>query len=262
MSLHILLARQRSGTGVLNSVINAHPEISCVGELFHPNEISHKNNYFNFLLQKIRIDPTRALPGANETNYQEFMAHIKSLAYKKNIFIDVKYSSTHHFNDYWHSTFDMPKFLQLCKKDQRKILHLKRRNYLKTYISGRLAEQNKIWHTQEKSAIKITSLILNETSLLNYLRSTTRQVNNFDGYLRKYAHVLELEYEELFQENGLLSIQIAEKIADFLEVERKPFETVSPTLIKQTSNNLAAVIENIDEITIALNKTEFSWMLQ
>lgn len=262
MSLHILLARQRSGTGVLNSIINAHPEVSCVGELFHPNEIAHKNNYFNFLSKKIQVDPTRALPAANEINYHEFMAHIKSLGYKKNILIDVKYSSTHHFNDYWHSTFDMPKFLQLGKKDRRKILHLKRRNYLKTYISGRLAEQNKIWHTQEKSDIKITSMVLNETSLLNYIRSTARQVNNFDGYFRKYPYILELEYEELFEENGALSITVAEKIAAFLEIDPKPFETTSPTLIKQTPNNLATVIENIDEITIALNKTEFSWMLQ
>jgi len=261
MALHILLARQRSGTGALGSILDQHPEVKYLGELFHPNEISRKNSYFNFLLQKISNDVNKGLPTAHEQNYKEYMEYVDGFEVKKNVFIDVKYSSTHHFNGNWHTPFDIPKFLQFCKRDQRKIIHLKRQNFLKTYVSGKLAEQNKIWHAKNNADIAITSIKLEVKPLLQYLRSAARQVMHFEGYLKNYPNILELEYDNLLQNNGQLNIEVANDIANLLNIDATLFEKIKTAFVKQTPNDLNTVIENIEEISNLLQGSEFEWML-
>lgn len=261
MALHILLARQRSGTGAFGSLIDQHPEIRYLGELFHPGEIERQHNYFNFLLNAIKQNPERGLPGANEINHQEFFEYVENLEKKSNIFVDVKYSSTHHFDGYWHAPLDIPFFLQLCKRNDRKIVHLKRRNYLKTYVSGLLAERNKIWHAKQNDTIKITSLQLNSKELLDYLRSITHQVEHFESYLSKYPQIMTLEYENLFQASGTLADDVIENLSAFLEVDEAAFRTIKPFFVKQASDDLSVVIENYDEIYSNLKNTLFAWML-
>ena len=260
MALHVLLARQRSGTGAFGSILDQHPAIRYLGEVFHPNERKHEVNYFNFLLTKITANPERGLAMANEENYREFAAHVETRGRKKNVIIDVKYSSTHHFNGPWHSPFDMPKFVMLCRQDKRRILHLKRRNFLKTFVSGRLADLNAVWHARPDDQLAVTKLTVEIPAMMNYLRVTGRTVNHFDGYLRKYPHVLELEYEVLFPSDGAISSEVMTRVAGFLDVEAGPLVAAAPAFVKQTSDNLSGVLENYEEVTAALKGTEFAWM--
>ncbi len=261
MALHVLLARQRSGTGALGSLLDQHPQISYYGEVFHPDEIDREHNYFNFLLKKAKGDPNNALPSANEQNYRDYIAQLESSGQKGSVLIDVKYSSTHHFNGYWHSPLDPPGFLQICQRERRKIIHLKRHNLLKTRISGLLAEHNKIWHATPEDTITVKTLTLDTEEVLGFLASMSQQVTYFDNYLGNYPQILTLSYENLFQASGTLASDTSKSLAAFLEVDEEPFNTLTPFFVKQASDDLSAVIENYDEISSCLNNTRFAWML-
>jgi LPS sulfotransferase NodH len=262
MAIHILLARQRSGTGALGSTLDQHAAIRYLGEVFHTDGYEREDNYFNFLLARLTSDPRRGLPDANDRNFTEFMEHLAATqAGKPNVIIDVKYSSTHHFNGGWYSPCDMPKFIQFAKRGGMKIIHLKRKNLIKTFVSGRLAEMNKVWHAREEEEVKTRQLNVEKQPLLNYLNTTQRIINHFDGYLRKYPHVIELEYEELFRPDGSIVADELAKVSGFLDIDNKPFETLQPSFVKQTSDELSEVITNYAEVIEFLAKTPFRNML-
>lgn len=262
MTIHILLARQRSGTGAFGSLIDQHPAIRYLGEVFHTDGYDRPVNYFNFLLGKVSQDPRRALPDANERNYQEYMAHLReAVTDRPHVVIDVKYSSTHHFNGGWHSPFDQPRFMQFAKRDNICFVHLKRSNYIKTFVSGRLAELNKVWHATKEDKIAVTQVTVDKHALLNYLNSTNRTVNNFDGYLRKYPHVTEVEYGTLFNADGSVNHAELRKVATLIGLAGDAFDGLQPSFVKQTKDSLVDVITNYDEIFEFLGKTPFSGML-
>ena len=262
MTIHILLARQRSGTGALGSTLDQHPGIDYIGEVFHTDGVERPENYFNFLYGRLKADPRRGLPDASNKNFMEYMAHLAATQKKKsNLIIDVKYSSTHHFNGGWYSPCDMPKFIQYAKREGMKIIHLKRKNLIKTFVSGRLAEINKVWHAREDDEIKTRELKVDCQQLLNYLNSTQRTINHFNGYLRKYASVIELEYEDLFRADGSIVTGELDRLSSFLDVDPAPFQELKPNFVKQTSDELSEVITNYAEVVQFLAGTPFRDLL-
>lgn len=262
MTIHIMLARQRSGTGALGSLLDQHPGIRYLGEVFHTDGYDRKVNYFNFFLQKVTENPRRALPDACEQNFAEYLAHLReTITGKPNIILDIKYSSTHHFNGGWHAPLDMPKLIHFAKRDKMKIIHLKRSNYIKTFVSGRLAELNKVWHATPKDELPVQQITVDKDVLLSYLNATNRTVSHFDGYFRKYPHIAEIEYGTLFRADGSIDAAELKKIASLLGVDEEVLGTLQPSFVKQTKDELAGVITNYEEIVSHLASTPFSGML-
>lgn len=260
-NLIILLARQRSGTGALGSMLDQHSEVRYLGEVFHDNEIRRTENYFNFYLSKVAEDRNHSLPGNAESLFNEYVEFILAAQKKVNVILDIKYSSTHHFNGYWHAPYDAPKLFKLAAKKSVKILHLKRKNLLKTYISGRLAEQNKAWHVTDSTVLKVSTLKINTAQLLNYLKATHREVSHFDSALKKYNGVIEVEYSSIFTPEGLPVLPEVKRLSDFLNVSSDEFTNIKPAFIKQADDKLINVIENYEEVVAALADTPHAWMV-
>lgn len=259
MAFHVLLARQRSGTGALGDILSQHPSVDYLGEVFHAGRPDQDGNYFRFLMDRVQQDVRRALPSANERNYREFMEYLRERhAAKPERVIDVKYNGSHHFNGGWHSPVDMPEMLRYFRRDGLKIVHLKRRSLLRTYVSGRIAEANRTWHTTDADAIRVPRIEVNPTALLNYLRSTQRTIEAFDRFLQGHKAVLELVYEDLFPRDATVDIDSLRRLAGFLGLEENSLDALRPSLVKQSGDDLAAVIENFDEVRAALLSTRFA----
>lgn len=271
MPVTLLLARQRSGTGALGSLLDQHPDVHYAGEVFHAD---HRNatganlffdeqaNYFNYLLRKIEIEPRRALPDAAGQNFSDFFAGLRdAFPQKRHTLVDVKYSSTHHFNGGWHSPLDMPKLLRFAMRDEFRIIHLKRRNLVKVFVSGRLAEQAKTWHATSEAALVSGVVRIDRHALLNFLNVATRTTALFDGWLRAYSRVIELEYESLFSADDGMDAGSVERLAGLLDVDGESLRSLRPRVLKQTSDDLRSVIENHDEIARHLAGTPFAGML-
>jgi len=259
MSLCMLIARQRSGTGALGSLLDQHKDIKYLGEVFHNDAINNEPNYFNFLQGLIAQDNLFGLPGNAEGKLDKYIEYLNGYSVKNNKIIDVKYRSLHHFNGYWHGPTDCPVIVDLARKINLPIIHLTRNNLLKTYISGQLADINSVWHARDKSELKIETVTLDVNKTLSWLNNIDYEVEKMRFFLRNYSNVIHIEYEQLFRSNGVLTDVVSKKIETLLNVT--DVEEAKSVFVKQASDNLEKVIENYREVEFKLSNTKFSWMM-
>lgn len=255
----ILLARQRSGTGALGTVLDKHSQIKYLGEIFHPGNVGTAHNFFTYKLEAIKKDPNLVLPGRGLELLEGFLDWKSELIRKQLPIIDAKYSSLHHLCPPMLNPLERPFLLGHCIQNRLPIIHLTRENYLHTFVSGRLAEANKVWHAHSDSEIKVTSIDVDINRLLSYCKQTKASVNMIKEWLGKRHFVLEVEYANLFDTDGSLSNDIKEDLEDLLDVDG--FEDTKPVFVKQNKAPLSESIENFEQVHDALRKTEFSWMV-
>lgn len=158
MTLFVLLARQRSGTGALGSTLDQHPSISYLGEVFHHDAMDRPPNYFWFLQNLITEKPELAFPDAGPERWDRYAEYLCSMSKKNYLLVDIKYASTHHFNQHWLGVGEAPTLFSILKTRGVPIVHLTRRNYLKVYVSGKLAEANGVWHARKAEQLRTTRL--------------------------------------------------------------------------------------------------------
>ncbi len=256
----ILLARQRSGTGALGTILDKHSQIKYLGEIFHPNNVGSVNNFFTYKLEAIRKEPELVLPGRGMELLEGFLGWKDGLIKNQFPIIDAKYSSLHHLCPPMLNPLERPGLLTHCIQNKLPIIHLTRNNYLHTYLSGRLAEANKVWHARSDSEIKVTSINIDVKQLIFYCNQTKASMNMMQQWLGKRHFVLEIDYADLFDENGSLATSIKEDLEDLLDVE--DFKDTAPVFVKQNTAPLSEAIENFDQVSDALRKTEFGWMVE
>ncbi|HEY5238308.1 MAG TPA: hypothetical protein VIJ62_08010 [Rhizomicrobium sp.] len=260
MALGVIIARQRSGTGALGSVLDQHPSVSSLGEVFHHDAIDREPNYFWFLRNLIEKDPDMGLPGAYGKRFALYADFLKARTKKAHTIIDIKYSSLHHFNAHWLGILEPPTIFQVLRGRKVPVIHLGRKNHLKAFVSGQLAQLNDEWHAKSQDAITIRNLKIDPRACLQFIRTMKREYERVKKILEKHPRLLELEYSEIFDEVGELCAIVAQQLADFLQIA--PFKKHKPAFVKQTPEALRNVIENFDELAKALDTTEHAWMLR
>lgn len=256
----ILLARQRSGTGALGTIMDKHSQIKYLGEIFHPNNVGSPNNFFTYKLDAIRKEPELVLPGRGFELLDGFLDWKADVIKNQFPIIDAKYSSLHHLCPPMLNPLERPSLLTHCIQNKYPIIHLTRKNFLHTFLSGRLAEANKVWHARSDSEIKVTSIEINIKHLLSYCNQTRTSVNMMQKWLGKRHFVLEIEYSDLFDQDGNFSKTISNDLEDLLDVEA--FTDTKPVFVKQNNAPLTEAIKNYDEVYEALQHTEFGWMIE
>jgi len=134
-----------------------------------------------------------------------------------------------------------------------KIVHLRRRNLLKRYVSNRLAASQKTLtviinkHAQEKNEQQ--KITIDIKHCIQDMEATEKAENNFKSHLFAH-HVFEIFYEDLTVADSpeLLKLQA------FLGVD--PI-AIQPKTVKVNSDNLADSVENYSELYQQLLNTVF-----
>lgn len=260
MSVCVLIASQRSGTGALGSVFNQIPELSYVAEIFYKGHIGHYSCYFTFYLEKIRQDPMRALPGHNMQNFKEYLEYLADFHPGKTVIIDVKYNSTHLLNDFVQQPLGTPAFIRYCYQNNLPVIHLRRDNLLKMVISTLIARKNGVAHTHDLKAIHTPTVRIDPAFLLASLNEAVEQRGFMDKLLPRVERRVDLSYETLFATDGTIAPAARQSMASLLNL--KDFPDLKPAFVKQTRDDLRQVIENYDEILACLSETPFAWMLE
>lgn len=259
MTLSVVLARQRSGTGALGTVLDQHPDIKYMGEVFHHDKIDKSPNYFWFVRRKLDKDPDIILPNESQRRFDAYAKFLERRSGRIHTVIDVKYSSTHHFNSHWLGIGEPPSLFKILTARGTPILHLMRTNYVKAFVSGRLAEINGIWHARKDTEIKFGSLRVDIRACMSFVEKQTRQDEQVRQILKNHPKLMTLNYEELFDGSGALKPDVAEQLAQFFQVT--PFKRLLPVTVKQTSDDLRHVLDNFDEVARAVQGTPYAWML-
>lgn len=260
MDYAILIARQRSGTGALGSVIDKHPNLKYLGEVFHPDNIGQDQNYFTYLRERVAQDVNCSLPDAQYGIFEDFLKTQAERHPNKTLVVDIKYRSLHHLNGGWLGLVERPTLLAKVISRKVPIVHLTRRNAVQSFVSGRLAEANKVWHATDAGRIEVRSTVVNVRQLSNYIVNTEREISLIEEWMRKYGHLTVFDYDEMFDAEGLVDVRIVDAIARTLDVPA--FTDRAPTFIKQAPASVEDSIENFDLIKKALIGTDYAWMLK
>ncbi|MEN9932759.1 MAG: hypothetical protein RIS17_1332 [Pseudomonadota bacterium] len=259
MSYVLLLARQRTGTGALNSALEKHPNIKYLGEIFNPNDVNSETNFFRFYEKEIKARGKKTWPNIKAAVFQRYIKIMHERYKRKTLITDVKYNNLHHLDGNWRGLIEMPLFLQETMNCDRPIIYLKRKNRLRTFLSGVLAELNNVWHTSEKRHLRRLSVPIDTNYLCNYIDITEKEDELISNWIGHYHKKIEFDYADLFSSSGEINSQIIGSVLDLMGQPLVP--GLQPSIIKQAPMDLTAAIENFEDVQRALAGTRHEWML-
>lgn len=220
----IVITRSRTGSNLLISFLNSHPNIMAKGELFRRLEgLTSKK-----LWDKIFINKP-----------------------KKMKYIGFKIFYYHPLDCNDKAVWDF------IKKDQNiRLIHLTRQNMLKTIVSREIADKTNTWSNKSRNNIQIKDkqveididYCLNELEITHQFENKTRNEFNREFFM-------EITYEDLIRDNQ----KIMNEVFDFLDIEETK---VKSSYKKQNKEKLEDLIINYKELYNALKRTKWSYLLE
>jgi hypothetical protein len=292
----VLLARQRSGTNALRSVLQTHPEIFCAPEVFENRMdtdflIGGRNqggsaffksgelSYFNFLEKYAKGNIKKILLTDDHENiFLDFLEYLRGFPNKQFLVLDVKYMSTHHITKFWHFITEEPFSFSLLKEHNLRVLNLTRKNFLRYYLSELKAQQSRVWQEFDESVVGDQSwyigrkdsmrqrqesrVTINTDELLETLRLCRSEDKVVEDSFSDYEHYLTFDYDDLFAYIGApLSPLVLERFAQWAGIDNS-FAATRAEYKKLSHLTLEETIENYEAVVQALRGTEFEYCLE
>ncbi|MDQ1456582.1 MAG: hypothetical protein QOH28_2202 [Actinomycetota bacterium] len=207
----VVVSRARTGSNLLISLLNSHPRVDARGELFRR---MNGQSVESRLDQVFRRRPRR----------------IEAVGFK--IFY------YHPLDDHHSQVWD-----RLCGMDDLYVLHLKRRNVLRTLTSRKLAGSTDVWLDRGRggSASKKPTVQFSAQGLEAAFEQNEAWEAACDERFRNHE-MMKIYYEDLVNSRDVL-----EHTAHFLGV--RP-HAMSTALRQQNPEQLAALISNFDELRL------------
>jgi len=216
----MILSRTRTGSTMLLSLLNSHPNVYAEGEIFRA--LNGRN--YKDILTKV---------------YTKLPSYIKAKGFKIFYFDPIDDDS----NNIWGDLISM---------EDLWVIHLKRRNILRTILSRKIAGTQGVWavwsakeqNSDKDKAVSFTKEEL-EQSFINTRDAEEKGNKDFNKHtlLTVYYEDLVTNTEDEFR-----------KIFDFLGVEYVLPKTNSR---KQNSESLRYLIKNYDELKLAFTGTKW-----
>ncbi len=256
-----LFARQRSGTGALGSILDRHPELKYVGEVLHPDDRANAVNFFSYVEADTERMSQYCDPNTRAALVELYFQWLQDRFHPRIPIVDVKYRSVHHWNGGWQGAFEPPWIVRYIRDRKAPLIHLKRKNYLETYVSGRLAEENQVWHAASADEVKVHEIVVDIRALSRVIVDTTEEVALMDTWLQGVKSLAVLEYAELFDDKGIASQNKMHLVETLFQLS-KPFENLKPSFVKQAPRLVTDSIVNLSLVERAFRNTEFAWMLK
>jgi LPS sulfotransferase NodH len=227
-SRFIILGRSRTGSNYLRGLLNSHPQVVVFGELFrnyeqvdwaYPGYVQTPR-----MMADMRRDPVAFL---QHEVYSRFPEETAAVGFK----IFYYHAHEHGWDRLWP---------HLEADKALRVLHIKRRNMLKTHVSRARAAQTEVW--TDTSGLKVSSgpLVLDYEECLADFERTLSWEGEFDARFADHP-LLEIIYEDLVQNNH----QVTREVQTFLDV---PYCPLQPETFRQSSEPLAQAIANYAEL--------------
>lgn len=244
----------RSGSNLLATMLNNHPDILCHNEIFNPKKIFYSKD-FHELYESGKYSAARqdlisgkvglARRLQRDLQPEKFLIEIWKHNYGASA-VGLNLFPTH-----------VPNMATSLLKDEavKKIL-LIRKNKVKCYVSRAIARKTNSWSnysnkpTQQQKAT--TTVYINADRLLNW----SQKYDQYFESLRQKMTMLGQSYLEVAYEDlvGSRSTETKTKLLNFIEVPAQ-VEALQPLNKKQNSNSLTQLIDNFDELKRNLEGT-------
>ena len=244
MTNAIILTTQRTGSTFLVECLESHPQIRCLGEMLAGGHVRvpdlvYRSRYgtkaYRFLSSGAWW-PTRMM-----TRY--FASTERDVNVFKAMYNHINNPVTRNY---------------LRARTSIHILHLRRHNLLKQYVSELLLSKSreKKWQPHAVKPVPVVRTMVSPDAALAYIRRK-RELHAWHEALFADHPRLQLSYEDMIDGQSLRA-EVAEEVCDFLHIERRPMKSI---LVKMNPTRLAEMIVNYDEVASLLRQTEFADLL-
>lgn len=253
MTQAIILTTQRTGSTFLLTCLDSHPDVCCLGELlvgsrlFRAPDLLYKSRYATKTYRYLRSGawyPTRIM----RRFLDEGRIGSRDLGMRPVMAFKVMYNQ---IRPPWTLDF-------LRKRTEIRILHLRRNNLLKVYVSNMLltVKRDNRWQPHATVPVAPVSLDISSVAALEYMR---RAVAEYEAHERLFSDHprLHLSYESMI-DGQTLRADVARDVCRFLGVSEHPMKS---NLVKVNPERLQDMVANYDEFANAIRKTEFAEML-
>lgn len=222
----IILSQGRTGSSLLQSLLDSHPQILCEGELLmYP--VSFPNLY------------------------------IKSMAarqYQKEVAWGFKVKPYHLTGT---QKRDLNKFICDFYAEGWKIIRLERKDIFRQTISGIIGKYRNTWViTSENSKLNKTKIKIDTDQVIEWMEGKLKQ-KKWENEALDGLHYLNISYEDDLDDSENHQTT-CDRICNHLKL---PEKTIQTKLKKTTSRDLREEIENYDEVIERLKDTEYAQFL-
>jgi LPS sulfotransferase NodH len=231
----VILAAPRTGSNLLCTLLNSHPEVLCHHELFNPNGIFYALEYRDGSMDLGSMESREQDPFGFLQRVWEHPQGASCIGFKMTRGQDAG-------------------IMQNLIDDSgvRKIL-LYRRNRLKTFISEQLARQTDRWEVYEKDELATVtpSLRVDVESFKAHCELNERYYRDIKDALQSARQTwLETAYEDILNADEHV------RLLEFLGVGTTGAK-LTQSSVKQSDKDLRTHIENFRELELALEGSEY-----
>ncbi len=244
MTKAIVLTTQRTGSTFLVQCLRSHPEVHCLGEMLagghvHIPSLVYKSRYatkaYRYLTSGAMF-PTRMMDRYFARTDRPVMAF-------KAMYNQIRPPWTLRY---------------LREHTEIRVLHLRRHNLLKQYVSHALihVKRDDHWDPHTTAPVTPVSIVVSADDAVRYLRRLRAE---HDAHERMFARHprLSLTYESMI-DGDALAAGVARDICDFLGIAQQPMHS---KLVKLNPQRLREMITNYDEVSRRIRQTEFADLL-
>ncbi len=224
----IILGRSRIGSNFLRSLLNDHPHVEAYGEIFRNQEAMDWDHVGQLQTERMHRELL--------SNPVEFVNHRVFRRYPKE-------TAAVGFKIFYYHARD-PNWLTIWPYLQAEtdihVIHMKRRNILRTHLSRKRAEITDNWVNTSGQKESAPTVTLDYEECLADFQRTRAYEEEYDRFFS--AHPLyELIYEELAADQ-------AAKMQGVQEFLQLPIHPVQPGIYKQSHKPLSQAITNYHEL--------------
>jgi LPS sulfotransferase NodH len=237
----IILASQRTGSNLLRSLLGSHPAVVAYGEIYlrdhswFESELGPKD--CPELVAERDADP---IAFAEKYVFRSHDASIKAVGFK--LFYQ-------HAKEYDHALWRW-----LDQMPDLMVIHLRRQNLLKQFVSAEVAKATNVWRSNYTKEARMShdevALELDLQECERFMRST-RDAAEAACERLSHRQRLDLNYEDMTS-----SIDASmHRTLEFLNLEPRPLES---QLRKQINRPLQQLVKNYDALCTALAGSEWA----
>jgi hypothetical protein len=151
------------------------------------------------MMQRAQGDPTCTLPHQRIELFKSYLRELPAICNKQHVVLDVKYNSVHHIHKLWQTPLTPPPFFQVVRELGIPVIHLFRRNILKTVISNIRADMLRQYIVRSNEKLDSRALDVNPKEVVQRLDTLKRLQHAVLEYIGNYPNVTTVYYEDLFQ---------------------------------------------------------------
>jgi Sulfotransferase family len=244
MQRFIIAGTQRTGTSLIESTLNSHSDIRCLGEVF-----LFRRGRGKFIEASYRQFVDQRRFARSIAHYTDRRRLVKEYLDE---FYQVSNMRATGFKFMLSQANQFPDAIRYLQENKIRVLHVVRDNALKTLVSRISARSRKLYHSIED--IEVDKVYLPPRRLLKSLAQILDESERWK-HLAAENPYLKISYESFLDDRD----QVLKSMLNFLGVEYAT--SMSSDLKKINSDNLSDVVVNYAEVTRILTGTRYEIFL-